>query len=78
MRERILDWFPTRLASSVLVLVGIGLLVNPVVPGIHVGDGSVHRYEAARVTYDGTNGLQTVGVGGGDAPAGNDIDDDVV
>lgn len=66
------------MAFSVLVLVGIGLLVNPIVPGIHVGDGSVYRYEAARVTYNGTDGLAVVDVAGGEAPAGIDIDDDVV
>lgn len=78
MTERLPDWIPPRLAFWVLVIVGIGLVVNPVVPGIHVGDGSVHRYEAAQVTYDSTSGLQAVDVSGGEAPAGLEIDDDVV
>jgi hypothetical protein len=41
-----------------LLLVGLALLLNPVVPGIHFGAETVYRYEAASVNYTAGEGLE--------------------
>lgn len=35
-----------------VLLAGLALLANPFVPGVHLGDGEVYRYEAAHVEYE--------------------------
>lgn len=57
-----------RRKSFLFLVLGIGLLVNPYAPGLHVGDGSVYRYEAVAVTYDQSAGLQVT-----DPETGRDI-----
>lgn len=44
--------------TFVLLLVGLALLLNPLVPGVHLGSGTVYRYDAASVNYTSGDGLE--------------------
>lgn len=58
--------------------VGLALLVNPFAPGVHLGDGSVYRYEAASVEYRQDEGLRVTSVRTGDAVDQVSVDDEIV
>jgi hypothetical protein len=64
--------------SSLLLIVGILLLVNPYAPGLHLGDGSVHRYEAATVTYNESAGLHVTDPETGRELSPSSVDDDII
>ncbi len=68
----------SRRLSSLLLVVGIALLVNPYAPGLHFGDESVHRYEAAAVTYNESTGLQVSNLETGRELSLRSVDDDIV
>ncbi|SHG99920.1 hypothetical protein [Halobaculum gomorrense] len=68
---------PDAVPASLLLVVEIALLVNPAVPGVHVGEGEVTRYEAARVSYDDADGLRIVDVSSGEPRELVDVDDDI-
>lgn len=40
-----------------MLFVGLALLLNPLVPGVHLGSGTVYRYEAATVEYAAGQGF---------------------
>lgn len=65
---------PDAVPAGLLLLVGVALLLNPVVPGVHLGEGEVTRYEAARVTYDDAEGLRVVDVSSGERLRFVDVD----
>jgi hypothetical protein len=64
--------------SVLLLILGIGLLVNPYAPGIHHGQGSVYRYETAAVSYDQSDGLQVTNPKTGKQFQLQDVDDEIV
>jgi hypothetical protein len=61
-----------------ILIFGIVLLVNPYVPGVHLGDGSVHKYEAKTVTYNESAGLQVTDPETGRELSLRDVDDDIL
>lgn len=68
----------SRRKSLLLLGLGIGLLVNPYAPGLHFGEGSVHRYDAAAVTYNQSAGLQTTDVETGRVLDLRSVDDEII
>lgn len=64
--------------SFVLLLVGVALLVNPFVPGVHVGSGAVYEYEAATVEYAAGEGFQLRYVRTGQRLESVPVDDQIV
>jgi hypothetical protein len=60
------------------VLLGLTLLLNPFVPGVHLADGSVYRYEAASVEYQQDGSLFVTSVRTGDAVGRIPLDDEIV
>lgn len=68
----------TETAATAFVLVGLALLVNPIVPGVHVMEVTITQYDAARVTYDATDGLRVVDATSGEVLHGIEVDRDVI
>ncbi|WP_135851570.1 hypothetical protein [Halorussus salinus] len=63
--------------TFLVILVGLALLFNPFVPGLHLGDGSVYRYEAASVEYHDDGSLSVTSVRTGDAIEQVSLDDEI-
>ncbi|WP_158057759.1 hypothetical protein [Halorussus halophilus] len=61
-----------------VLLAGLALLFNPFVPGIHIGDGDVYRYEAAQVEYQDDGSLQATSVRSGEVRENLPIDDEII
>lgn len=64
--------------TFLVILVGLALLLNPFVPGVHLGDGSVYRYEAASVEYQDDGSLSVTSVRTGEALDRVSVDDEIV
>lgn len=60
------------------LVVGLALLFNPFVPGVHLGDGDVYQYEAAEVEYGNETGLQVTSVQTGDSLDTLSVDDEIL
>jgi hypothetical protein len=60
-----------------LLLVGLGLLVNPWVPGFHLGSETVHEYEAVSVEYQQGEGLDLRTVQDGQQLEPLSVDDEI-
>jgi hypothetical protein len=68
----------SRQQSLLLAALGIGLLVNPSAPGLHFGEGSVYRYEAAAVDYNQSAGLQVTDPETGQSITLDNVDDEII
>lgn len=68
----------SRRKSLLLLILGIGLLVNPYAPGLHLGDGNVYQYEAATVTYEQPAGLQATDPETGRELHLRSVDDEII
>ncbi|WP_435179755.1 hypothetical protein [Halorussus sp. AFM4] len=68
----------SRWASLGLLVVGVGLLVNPLVPGVHLGSGTVYEYSAVSVEYANGTGLELRGVEDGREKEPLAVDDEIV
>lgn len=62
--------------SFVLLLVGFALLLNPLVPGIHLGSETVYEYEAVSVEYE-RGGLNLTNVQSGQRLEPLSVDDEI-
>lgn len=60
-----------------LLLVGLGLLVNPWVPGVHLGSETVHEYQAVSVEYERGEGLDLRNVPDGQRLESVSVDDEI-
>lgn len=64
-------------ASFVLLLVGFALLLNPLVPGVHLGAETVYEYEAVSVEYERGEGLNLTNVQSGQRLEPLSVDDEI-
>ena len=64
--------------SYALFLAGVALVLNPFVSGVHVGDGSVYRYDAAAVDYADGEGLELRHVRTGERLERLPVDDEIL
>jgi hypothetical protein len=64
--------------SFVLLLVGFALLLNPLVPGVHIGSETVYEYEAVSVEYEQGEGLNLTNVQSGQQLEPLSVDDEIV
>jgi len=64
--------------SLVLLAVGLALLLNPLVPGVHLGSGTVYEYSAVSVQYANETGLELKGVDDGQPKEPLPVDDEIV
>lgn len=60
-----MDTMDPERKSFVILALGLALLVNPWVPGVHFGSGTVYEYEAVSVEYAPDEGLELRGVQSG-------------
>lgn len=59
------------------VVVGLALLLNPLVPGVHFDGGSMYRYEAASVEYEQNESLSVTSVRTGEPVEQVSVDDEI-
>lgn len=64
--------------SFALLVAGLALLLNPLVPGVHLGSETVYRFEAASVDYTADEGLELRSVPDGDRLVGLQVDDEIL
>ncbi|WP_134670782.1 hypothetical protein [Halorussus marinus] len=63
--------------SVAVLAAGLALLLNPLVPGVHLGSDAVYEYSAVSVEYESGTGLELRGVDDGAEKEPLPVDDEI-